>query len=251
MKIIYFVFTILLLSGCTSSSPKVKEFFQTDNATHIQNDYKKIVNLLIQYKKKLDLRNPQNYDKQFSYHIYNELNKSTNYLFLKKGGKYIKDYNKYLNTAFQADTKLRNDYLILGLYKQIWFAYEQDKTHNITTLTYDKNSLKTLFYTLKVLKWKINSKKDMHGNYFFLTWQNNWQIELKKLIDEGEKPTWERIKNLKHIKSKQESLFSPSNPNFEILMSEMIFRVENSLEIIGEEPLDMSIEAMKSLVFFL
>jgi len=223
MKIIYFVFTILLLSGCTNSSPRVKEFFQTDNATQIQNDYKEIVNLLMQYKKKLDIRNPQSYDKQFSYHIYNELNKSTNYLFLKENEKYIQDYNKYLYIAFKEDTKLRNDYLILGLYKQIWFAYEQDKTHNITTLTYNKKSLKTLFYTLKVLKWKINSKKD----------------------------TWELIQNLKYIKSKQESLFSPSNPNFEILMSEMIFRVENSLKIIGEEPLDMSIEAMKNLVFFL
>ena len=78
MKIISFVFTILLLSGCTNSSPKVKEFFQTDNATHIQNDYKEIISLLIQYKKKLDLRNPQSYDKQFSYHIYNELNKRIN-----------------------------------------------------------------------------------------------------------------------------------------------------------------------------
>ncbi len=251
MKIISFVFTILLLSGCTNSSPKVKEFFQTDNATHIQNDYKEIISLLIQYKKKLDLRNPQSYDKQFSYYIYNELNRSTNYLFLKQNGKYIQDYNKYLNIAFKPDTKLKNDYLVLGIYKQIWFAYEQDKTHNITTLTYDKKLLKTLFYTLKVLKWKINTKKDKDGNYFFLTWQNNWQIELKKLINKGEKPTWELIQNLKYIKSKQESLFSPSNPNFEILMSEMIFRVENSLKIIGEEPLDMSIEAMKSLVFFL
>ncbi len=34
-------------------------------------------------------------------------------------------------------------------------------------------------------------------------------------------------------------------------MSEMIFRVENSLKTLGEESLDIGIEAMKSLVFFL
>ena len=251
MRIIYLFFIILMFSGCANSTSKVHEFFQTDNATHIQKDYEKIVKLLIQYKKKLDLRNPQNYDKQFSYYIYDELNKSTNYLFLKKDEKYIKDYKIYLKMAFQKDVKLRNDYLILGLYKQIWLAYKENETHNITTLTYNLNDLKTLFYTLKVLKWKINTKKDTQGNFLFLTWQNNWQIELKHRIDNGEKPTWELIQNLKHIQSKQENLYSSSNPNFEILMSEIIFRVENSLKIMGDEPLDMSIEAMKSLVFFL
>jgi hypothetical protein len=251
MKIIYLLLTLFLFSGCTNSSPKVQEFFQTDNATHIQNNYKDILNLLTKYKQKLDIRNPTNYDKQFSHHIYNEFKNNTNYLFLKEDGKYIKDYNKYLRLAFQKETKNRNDYLILGLYKQIWFAYKQNESHQITTLSYDKDELKTLFYTLKVIKWKINTKKDENDNYLFLTWQNNWQIELKKHIQNNEKITWNLIENLKHIKSGQESLFSHSNPNFEILMSEMIFRVENSLKILGQEPLDVSIEAMKSLVFFL
>ena len=82
--------------------------------------------------------------------------------------------------AFQKDTKLRNDYMILGLYKQFWLAYEQNEAHQITTLSYNQEALKTLFYTLKVIKWKINTKKNEHGNYLFLTWQNNWQVELKK-----------------------------------------------------------------------
>jgi len=183
--------------------------------------------------------------------MYKEFQNSTNFLHLKEHDKYIQDYNRYLKIAFEKETKLRNDYLILGLYKQLWFAYEQNETHQITTLSYDQEALKTLFYTLKVIKWKINTKKDENGNYFFLTWQNNWQVELKKHLDKGEQPTWQLIQNLKHIKNNKESLFSSSNPNFEILMSEMIFRIENSLKIIGEEPLDISIEAMKSLVFFL
>ena len=251
MRIIYLFFTILLLSGCASSQNKVQEFFQTDNATHIKNDYKNIIKLLIQYKHKLNLRNPQNYNKQFANYMTKEFNDSTNFLHLKENGKYIQDYNRYLKMAFKENTKLKNDYLILGLYKQIWLAYKENETHQITTLSYDIEALKTLFYTLKVVKWKINTKKDKNGNFLFLTWQNNWQIELKHQINKGEQPTWKLIQNLKHIKSKQESLYSPSNPNFEILMNEMIFRVENSLKIIGEEPLDVSIEVMKSLVFFI
>ena len=251
MRMLYLFFITLLLSGCTNSSPKVQEFFQTDNATHIQDDYKNIIKLLTKYKKKLDLRNPHSYDKQFSHYMYKEFKNSTNFLHLKEHDKYIEDYNRYLKIAFEKETKLRNDYLILGLYKQLWFTYEQNETHQVTTLSYNQEALKTLFYTLKVIKWKINTKKDEYGNYLFLTWQNNWQVELKKHLDKGEQPTWELIQNLKYIKNGQENLYSPSNPNFEILMSEMIFRVENSLKILGEEPLDVSIEAMKSLVFFL
>jgi len=251
MKAIYLFLIILFLSGCANSKQKAHEFFQTDNATHIQEDYISTIELLTKYKHKLDLRNPQSHDKQFSNYIYKEFTNSTNYLHLKENEKYIQNYNRYLKLAFKEDTKLRNDYLILGLYKQIWFAYEQNEAHQITTLSYDKEALKTLFYTLKVVKWKINTKTYKNGNYLFLTWQNNWQVELKKHIDRGEKPTWELIQNLKHIKSGQENLYSSSNPNFEILMSEMIFRVENSLKILGEEPLDVSIEVMKSLVFFL
>ena len=251
MRILYSFLIILLLSGCTNSSPKVQEFFQTDNATHIQDDYRNIVKLLIKYKKKLDLRNPQSYNKKFSNYMYKEFQDYTNFLHLKENDKYIENYNRYLKIAFKKETKLRSDYLILGLYKQFWFAYEQNETHQITTLSYDQEALKTLFYTLKVIKWKINTKKDENGNYLFLTWQNNWQIELKKQLDNGKQASWKLIENLKHIKNGQENLYSPSNPNFEILMSEMIFRVENSLKILGEEPLDISMEAMKSLVFFI
>ncbi len=251
MRIIYFILIILLLSGCTNSSPKVQEFFQTDNATHIQDDYRNIIKLLTKYKQKLDLRNPKSYNKQFSNYMYKEFKNNTNFLHLKENEKYIQDYNRYLKVAFKKDTKHRNDYLILGLYKQLWFTYEQNEAHQVTTLSYNQEALKTLFYTLKVLKWKINTKKGKNKNYLFLTWQNNWQVELHKRITNGEEPSWKLIENLNHIKTKQESLYSPSNPNFEILMSEIIFRVENSLKILGEEPLDISIEAMKSLVFFL
>jgi hypothetical protein len=84
-----------------------------------------------------------------------------------------------------------------------------------------------------------------------LTWQNNWQIELEKNIKNGITPTWKNIQNLEYIKNGKESMYSHSNFNFEILMSKIIAYVKNSIRVTGDEPLDVSIEAMKSFVFFL
>ena len=143
MKLIYFFLLIIFFSGCASSQNKVEEFFQTDNATHIKKDYYEIVNRLIEYKKKLDKRNPQNYNRQLSYRISNELKNSTNKLFLKKDGKYIDDFNDYLKIAISPKKIAnRNDYLILGLYKQIYKAYRVDKNIQITTLSYEIEKLK-------------------------------------------------------------------------------------------------------------
>jgi len=252
MRLTYFFLLILFFSGCANSQNKLEEFFQTDNATHIKKDYYEIVKLLSEYKKKLDKRNPQNYDKQFSHYMYNEFNNATNNLFLKENGKYIDDFNDYLRIAISPkQIANRNDYLILGLYKQIYKSYEIEEDIQISTLTYEIEKLKSLYYTLSVINWQIKSKKDENDNYLFLTWQNNWQIELTKRIKNNEKITWQLIQNLEYIKNQRETIFSPSNANFEVLMQEMLYRVKNSLKIMGEEPLDVSIEVMKTLVFFL
>jgi len=252
MKYIYLLLTLFLFIGCANSQNKVEEFFQTDNATNLKKDYVAIIHLLEQYKIKLDKRNPQNYDKQFSYHIYNELKNSTNELFLKENGKYIDNYKDYLKLAFSTQNIAnRNDYLILGLYKQIYQAYERNEGTKITAFEYDVKKLKTLYYTLSVVNWKTKNKRDKDGNYMYLTWQNNWQVELHKRLQNGEKPSWELLQNLDYIKNKKETIFSSSNMNFEALMREMLYRVKNSLELLGQEPLDVSLEAMKSLVFFL
>lgn len=252
MRITYFFLLILFFSGCTNSQNKLEEFFQTDNATHIKKDYYEIVKLLSEYKNKLDQRNPQNYDKNFAHYMYNEFHNSTNDLFLKENGKYIDNFNDYLRLAISPDKVTnRNDYLMLGLYKQIYKAYEIEEDIQISTLTYEIEKLKNLYYTLSVINWQIKSKKDESGNYLFLTWQNNWQIELEKRINNDEEITWQLIENLEYIKNKKETVFSPSNANFEVLMQQMLYRVNNSLKIMGEEPLDVSIEVMKTLVFFL
>lgn len=184
--------------------------------------------------------------------MYNEFNNATNNLFLKENGKYIDDFNDYLRIAISPKKVTnRNDYLILGLYKQIYKSYEIEEDIQISTLTYEIEKLKSLYYTLSVINWQIKSKKDENGNYLFLTWQNNWQIELEKRIKNNEKITWELIQNLEYIKNQKETVFSPSNSSFEVLMQEMLYRVKNSLKIMGEEPLDVGIEVMKTLVFFL
>lgn len=251
MKFIYFIVFIFIFSGCSNSQSKVKEFFQTDNATHIKKDYHEIIKLLSSYKKKLDIRNPNNYDKNFAHYIETEFQEGTNHLFLKNNDKYINDYKTYLQMAFKSDIKNRNDYLILGLYKQIWQAYKLNESHQITALSYNQKELETLYYTLNVLRWKINTKKDTNGNYLFLTWQNNWQIELEQRIRNGEKPSWALIQNLNYILEEKETIYSQSNFNFNVLISQMIFSVNNSLKILGAAPLDITIEAMKGFVLFL
>ncbi|WP_024954146.1 hypothetical protein [Sulfurospirillum arcachonense] len=253
MKFISILLMIMIFSGCTNSQQKIKELFQTDNATHLKKDYYEMVKLLISYKKKLDARNPKSFDKQYAPYIYQELNNNTNKLFLKYENKYISDYNQYLKIALDKEKpiKNRNDYLILGIYKYMYKAYQLNESHQVTTLSYDKKSLESLYYALKVLRWQIRTKKDINNKYLFLTWQNNWQIELQENIKNGEKPSWELIQKLQYIANEKESIYSSSNFNFEIILTQMIHHVKNSLIIMDNEPLDVSIEAMKSLIFFL
>ena len=252
MKYIYLILFFLLFTGCGSSQSKLETFFQTDNATHIKRDYLEIISLLLEYKHKLDIRNPNNFDKRRTYYIEEELKNSTNNLFLPYEEKYLHRYDEYLKVAFSPQKiKDRNDYLILGLYKQIYRAYEVEEEFQITTLTYEIEKLKELYYSLMVINWEIKTKKDKKGDFLFITWQNNWQIELDKRLRRGEKISSKMLQNLKYIKNKKESLLSKSNCNFEILISKMLYCVKNSLRIMGEEPLDIGLEAAKSLVFFL
>lgn len=241
------------MTACSNSQSKVGEFFQTDNATHIKRDYEQIIGFLALYKTKLDARNPNNYDKNNASYIEEEFKNFSNNFFITYNGKYIENYNDYLRIAIDESNNVenRNDFLILGLYKYVWTAYKLNDSHQITTLYYDVELLKSLYYSLSVLRWEIRTKKDKDDNYLFTTWQNNWQIELEKRIKKGEKPSWELIQELEYISKKRETIYSHSNFNFEILMDQMLSRIENSLRITGEEPLDIGIEAMKSLVLFL
>lgn len=253
MKNILFIFMIpiiFLLFGCTPKQSKVNEFLQSSSATALEKDYYEVTKLLLSLKQKLDARNPNQYDKQRVFYIEKEIKEGTNKLFLAYEGKYLKDYDAYLKVAFtkKPDIQKRNDYLILGLNKLINETYKKQEGHKFTTLGFEKENFKKLYYYLKVLNWKLKTDRDEKGDYLFLTWQKNWQIELEKSL---KTQTLKNLEELPHIKSKKETLLEPSNFSFEVIMNQMFFHVKNSSVHVGDEPLELSLEAMKSLVFFL
>ncbi|MDD3342607.1 MAG: hypothetical protein PHR87_03415 [Sulfurospirillaceae bacterium] len=246
-------FFLIFFIGCAANQEKVSEVLQSHGATQMNRDYQSLIALLKQYKEKLDLRNPTHYSKSQQNYIYNDLRQSNNSIRIKYNNAYLRTYDDYLRIAFDKspDIKDRNDFLIIGLHKLMWETYQRDKGHQITTLTYHQEAFNRLYYYLEVIRWKIRTAKDSNGNYLFLTWQNNWQIELEKRIKQGTRPSWSMIENLSSLQNNTESLFGASNFNFEVLLSQMIFHVKNSARIIGQEPVDIGIQAMISLVLFL
>ena len=113
-----FFLAIFLLSGCaTTNQEKIGEVFQSHGATNLHYDYKKIVENLILYKEKLDLRNPNAYSKESQNYIFNEMRNSKNTIRMKYNGVYLKSYDDYLRLAFDKNSNIpdRNDFLILGL----------------------------------------------------------------------------------------------------------------------------------------
>lgn len=252
-NILLSVVTVSLFSGCISvKQERLGEVFQSNSAVEIKKDYKAISKFVLQFKEKLDKRNPNAYDKELSNDIYTKVDSLDNSISLKYNGKDITSYKGYLQIAFSKDDiKNRNDYLILGLYKMLFDSYDIENSYKITAFSYDKEKLQRLYSNLQIISWKMKVDKDLSGNYLFLTWQNNWQIELEKRVNDGKKPSWDEILELEYIKNGKESIFSSSNFSFETTLNLMNYRVKSSLERLGVEPTDMSINAIKSLFIFL
>lgn len=248
-RLIYvLLFITLFFQGCSFNQSSIKSVAQTNSASEISSYKNQILDSLVKYKNKLDIRNPQSYNKSIKYEIINQIKSNKNYIHLKYEGKKLHSYNSYFHYAFLKDEVLdRNDFLILGLYKLIYNAYSLDETHQFTAMQYNKQKITKLYEYLQVLRWKIRTSKDKNNNYLFKTWQNNWQLELlnKKDIDIN------TINELKYIKSKKESLFSNSNFSFEVLLSKMINNVEYTMHKINIEPYEMSFSAIRSFVFIL
>jgi hypothetical protein len=252
-NIFFGIVAVVLFSGCISATQeRVEKMLQTNSANSMKKDYTQITKELIVFKDKLDKRNPSAFDKTVSNQMYTEINNLTNTLNLPYENIQLHTYKEYLQIAFSKfEIKNRNDYLILGLYKEIYDAYDIQSGHQITALTYDKNKLQNLYQNLQILKWKLSHAKDAKDEYLFLTWQNNWQIELEKRLKQKEIKTYEDILNLKYIKEGKETLFSQSNMSFEVLLSSMMYHVKNSLETLGVEPVDVGLEAVKTMFIFL
>lgn len=245
IKIFFLSILLLAFSGCIPNKADVQNTFQTNSATIIKNDYKKIQKHLISFKEKLDKRNPTSYTKELSPRIYRLINELQDNFLMKYKTHTLTNYKDYLQIAFSKDRiESRNDYLVLGLYYLIHNAYEIDKGHRIIALEYDKEKLSTLHKNLQILKWKLKVDKDIDENYLFFTWQNNWQIEFAKRSKKAEKISYEKIAKLKFIRENKENILDPSNFSFEVLLTQMIDNVENSLTALGEEPKELTVKAM-------
>ncbi|MEA1915391.1 MAG: hypothetical protein U9N30_08740 [Campylobacterota bacterium] len=246
------IFTIVLFSGCSlSEQPQVKKLFQTNNATTTHDNYKNSLIQLLQYHKKLNLRNPTKYNPKTVRIIHNEIKYSNNNYFLfGTQTRQMRHYKDYLNLAFSKDdVRYRSDYLILGMYKLLYDTYSMHTSHKFTSLSYDFQKFHHAHKLMQVIQWKIKNDKDKYNNYLFKTWQNNWQLELEKKIKQGVEPSWELIQKLKFIQNKQESIFDPSNNSFELLSNNIIQNLKRDIKSMGQEPVDLATDALSFFIF--
>ena len=250
-KLIKYSFTfvfMLLFSGCSFTQDSIKSVVQSNAASEITNYKNETIYSLIKYKKKLDLRNPNSYNKTISKDILHQIQTNQDYINILQNGKKLETYNDYLQYAFSNEVvQNRNDFLILGLYKLIFKAYGLEDSHKFTALQHNKFELAKLYKYLQVIRWKIRTQKDDNGKYLFNTWQNNWQLELLQ----KDASDLNIIKDLEYIKSNKESLYSHSNFSFEVLISRILLNVEYTLRKINIEPYAMSTSAIRSFIFIL
>jgi len=244
-KYFFIILVIFSLQGCSQTSFTVRKIIATENAIQMEKNHKEITSLLIKYKQNLDKRNPKAFNKTWQKSILGNMYKQKNISLYD----FKDNYNKYLKRAFSTkiDVKNRNDLLIVGLYKLLYSSYGI-YNNKYTALSYKMDNLKEFSRVLQIVKWQIKHKKDLNNNYLFLTWQNNWQIELFKKT-KRKKPNYNLIKNLVYIKNNKESVFDSSNMLFETILSKILYINNNSIKRLGGEPNELTIEAIKIFVF--
>ncbi len=247
INLVILTFIISFFQGCMPQS-SIKSVVQTTSAAQVSMYKNQIIEDLLKYKEKLDLRNPYSFNKQLSKDIVKQIEENKDYINIIQDGIKLKTANEYLYYAFtKANIENRNDFLIIGLYKLIYKAYNLHNPHQFTAVEYNKKFMQELYTYLQVIRWKIRTKKDFNDNYLFVTWQNNWQLEFMKKDTDN----LNEIRNLHHIKTNQETILDHSNFSFETLMSNMLLNVRYSLKKINVEPYDMSINALKSFIFII
>lgn len=89
VQIFFLISLSILLQSCTMPTENIESIAQTNSASQIEEYKKEILESLIEYKKRLDLRNPNTYNKQIDASLEHQ------------------------------NIKKRNDFLIIGLYKLI------------------------------------------------------------------------------------------------------------------------------------
>lgn len=247
------ILILLIFTGCNNVQDKIKNTIQTENAKHIKNNYKEMVELLLEYKLKLDKRNPKGFSNQLNYLLQKNIRENTDEINLYINNSIpLKHYQDYLNYAFDKNHQVnyRNDYLAIGIYKMFYESFNMDSKYKLTALSYDIDKLQKAYKNLQIIQWRIKFNKDKNDNYLFLTWQNNWQIELsKRLINE--KLDAIKLSDLHYIKSKQESILNPSNNSFEVITSKMLLYYESTIRLLNAEPEELGIETIMSILFLI
>lgn len=247
-QIIILIFLSIFFQACAFNKTTMKSIIQTNSATQIEEYKIEILESLIKYKKKLDLRNPSAYNKEIESRIISEISANQNYIYMIQNGKRLDTYDDYFYYAFsELDVNNRNDLLILGLYKLIYKAFSMEQEHQFVAFAYDKNEMKKLYEYLQVIRWKIKTAKNAKGKYLFNTWQNNWQLELAKKYNGN----YNIINDLEYIRLEKESVYDYSNFSFEIVLSKILVNVEHSLKKINVEPFEMGLATIKNFIFVL
>lgn len=248
-----FIVILFLFTGCSNIQEKIKNTIQSENATHIRDNYKELTQLLLEYKVKLDKRNPKAFSKNLNQIFKENIRNNTDKMHLYIHSSIpLKQYQDYLNYAFDknAQVKYRDDYLVIGIYKMFYKAFNMDSKYKLTALSYDVKELQKAYKNLQIIQWRIKFSKDKNNNFLFLTWQNNWQIELSKKLAH-EKLESIKLNELQYIKSKQESLLGPSNNSFEVITSKMLLYFENTLRSLDTEPEELSTTTIMSVLFII
>ncbi len=235
------------ISGCSTKEDDsfVQSIFQTNGAAAVRMHTKILKESLLKYKVKLDKRNPSFYSKKDSLKINNEIKNSTDNLVLELlKNKSKATYKDYLNIAFSDSyVKNRNDYLIVGIYKLLYWAYTIERTHTITTMQYDVEKIQEANKMMQIIQYRIQKATDKDGNYLFITWQRPWQIEALKKINKD--------KVVDFNSYTKEQLLYHSNMNFQVISSSMIFTLQETLRYLGAEATNLSAQAIKSVFIFL
>ncbi len=248
-KLFFTVLIIFFMTGCSSKQSNFSHsIFQTNGASKMREYQLDLDSLLLNLQDKLQKRNPKIFSKNIKYLLMYDMQNDKDSIVLPKA----KNYKECLRKAFDKNSlKDRGDYLVVGLYKMFYQAFNEKKFYKISALQYDPEKLQKAYAILQAISWKIKVAKDKNGNYLFLTWQDNWQIELQKRLKEGKKLSISLINSLKYIKNKKESLFSSSNLSFEPIFAKMLFVFQKALKTVGVEPRNLSIDAIKSLLILL
>lgn len=247
MKQLLLIFLILtFFQGCITQKT-VQKTFQTKNAYTLDYLNEKIIDLILEYKVKLDKRNPNGFNPQKKDFLSAVIEKKvTPREFKLLGYKQFDNPSLYLQYAFDDNAQYRNDYLIIGLYAMIYEAYNMHSLHKLTAFDYNLEKLQTLYKNLQILQWKIKTAKDSNNKYLFLTWQNNWQIELNSKTRLSTK--LKDLKNLHHINTKEESLLDMSNSSFELITNQMLTYTDLAIHYRGGEAMELSLDMLTSFL---